>query len=310
MSGKLSSRTAWLPLAVLIICLAVWAAPIVAQGPGLAIDQASLRLWPEYDDPGLLVIFSGAFTGTATFPQKVAFPVPAGARGIQATVIAANGDLLSQPWQIVDGKLTYTLPEPAFQIEFYLDRPASSNRRDIGFTFETAYPIKNLAVSLQQPARATGFSATPQPEQSLQGSDGFTYYAINRADVAAGARLPFNLRYTKNDQGLSVAQARLDTTAPAPAPGTASPGATSGGLPQWLPILLIGLGVAALAGAVGYWFLRVRPADSPAPAPARKRSGSQAKPGPPGKTIFCTQCGRQFAAGDRFCANCGAARRS
>ena len=160
MSGKLSSRTAWLPLAVLIICLAVWAAPIVAQGPGLAIDQASLRLWPEYDDPGLLVIFSGAFTGTATFPQKVAFPVPAGARGIQATVIAANGDLLSQPWQIVDGKLTYTLPEPAFQIEFYLDRPASSNRRDIGFTFETAYPIKNLAVSLQQPARATGFSAT------------------------------------------------------------------------------------------------------------------------------------------------------
>jgi hypothetical protein len=307
MSSKPLFRLAWLPLAVLIVCLAVWAAPTAAQGPGLAIDQASLRLWPEYDDPGLLVILSGTFTGTGAFPQKVAFPVPAGARGIQATVAAANGDLLSQPWQIVDGKLTYTLPEPAFQIEFYVDRPASGNLRDISYTLETAYPIKNLAVSLQQPARATGFAATPQPEQSLQGSDGFTYYVINRADVAAGARLPFNMRYTKNDQGLSVAQAKLDTTAPASAPVT--PSASAGGLPQWLPILLIALGVAAMAGAIGYWFLRVRPEDAPAPAPARKRPAHSQKANAASKAVFCTQCGRQLAAADRFCANCGAARK-
>ena len=78
MSSKPLLRLAWLPLAVLIICLVVWAAPTAAQGPGLAIDEASLRLWPEYDDPGLLVILSGTFTGTGAFPQKVAFPVPAG----------------------------------------------------------------------------------------------------------------------------------------------------------------------------------------------------------------------------------------
>jgi hypothetical protein len=307
MSSKPLLRLAWLPLVMLIICLAVWAAPATAQGLGPAIGEASLRLWPEYDDPGLLVILSGTFTGTATFPQQVAFPVPAGARGIQATVVTANGDLLSQPWQIVDGKLTYSLPEPAFHIEFYLDRPASGNQRDLSFTLETAYAIKNLAVSLQQPARATGFSATPQPEQSIQGSDGFTYYMINRADVAAGARLPFNMRYTKNDQGVSVAQAQLDTTAPAPAAVSSS--ASAGGLPQWLPLLLIALGVAAMAGAVGYWFLRMRPADAPVPAAAHKRPAGQLKAGPSGKPIFCTQCGRQLAAADRFCANCGAARK-
>jgi len=59
------------PLIVLAVYLTT---PAAAQGPALAIDQASLRLWPEYDDPGLLVILSGTFTGTAKFPQQVAFP--------------------------------------------------------------------------------------------------------------------------------------------------------------------------------------------------------------------------------------------
>ncbi len=309
-SSKLCFRwLALLPLAVLVVGLTVRALPAAAQGSGIVIDQASLRLWPEYDDPGLLVILSGTFTGTAAFPQQVAFPVPAGARSIQATAVTANGDLLSQPWQIVDGKLTYSLPEPTFQIEFYLDRPVSGNQRDVSFALETAYAIKNLAVSLQQPARATGFSATPQPEQSFQGNDGFTYYTINRADVAAGARLPFSMRYTKNDQGLSVAQAKMDTGSPAASPRTTSSSASSGGIPQWLPIFLIGLGVAALIGAVGYWFLRIRPAGTPAPSPARTRVASQTKAEAPGKMVFCTQCGHQLGADDRFCAKCGAPRK-
>jgi len=309
MSDRPLLRLAWLPLAVLIIFLAARATPSLAQSPGLAIDQASLRLWPEYDDPGLLVIFSGTFTGTTAFPQQVAFPLPDGARGIQATTITANGDLLSQPWQIVDGKLTYTLPGPAFQIEFYLDRPASGNQRDINYALETAYAITNLEITLQQPARATGFSATPQPERSVQGSDGFTYYAINRANVAAGAKLPINMRYTKSDQGVSVAQAQLNPTTPIPAPGTASSGAPASGQTQWLPILLIGLGVGGMAAAIGFWFLRARPADKLAPAAVRKRPASQQKANASGKAVFCTQCGRQLTAADRFCANCGAPRK-
>ena len=46
---------------------------------------------------------------------------------MQATFIDANGDLLSQQWEIVDGKLTYSLPGADFQIEYYLDRPAGGN---------------------------------------------------------------------------------------------------------------------------------------------------------------------------------------
>ena len=161
-------------LSLVAIFVVGLASPVGAQGPGLAIDKASLRLWPEYDDPGLLVILSGNITGTTKFPQQVAFPIPANARGIQATFIDANGDLLSQPWQIVDGKLTYSLPSPDFQIEYYLDRPAGGNQRDINFAFESPYPIRALEVAAQQPARASAFAMTPQSQRSVQGSDGFT----------------------------------------------------------------------------------------------------------------------------------------
>ena len=287
--------------------------PVGAQGTGLAIDKASLRLWPEYDDPGLLVILSGSITGTTKFPQQVAFPIPANTRGIQATFIDANGDLLSQPWQIVDGKLTYSLPSPDFQIEYYLDRPAGGNQRDISYSFESPYPIRALEVAAQQPARASAFAMTPQSQRSVQGSDGFTTYLVDRANVGAGDKLPINIRYTKNDQGLSVAQAKIDNTASS---GTANPiGAASGRKStDWLPILLIGLGVALLAGAGIYWFLRIRPTPAPAPVPAKAQTSSKASPPPqPARStnaVFCTQCGRQLGSSDRFCAQCGTPRKS
>jgi hypothetical protein len=300
-------------LAAFVMCLA---SPVWAQGPGLTIDKASLRLWPEYDDPGLLVILSGNVTGTASFPQQVAFPIPANARGIQATFIDANGALLSQQWQIVDGKLTYALPSPDFQIEYYLDRPAGGNQRDINFAFESPYPIRTLEVAAQQPARASAFAMTPQSQRSVQGSDGFTTYLIDRANMGAGDKLPINIRYTKNDQGLSVAQAKIDTTGSSGAAGTVNPTTAASGrkATDWLPIVLIGLGVALLAGAAIYWFLRIRPTPAPAPVPAKTQTSSKASPSPQPahstNVVFCTQCGRQLSSSDRFCAQCGTPRKN
>jgi hypothetical protein len=260
-----------------------------------------------------LVILSGNFTGTTKFPQQVAFPIPANARGIQATSIDASGDLLSQPWQIVDGKLTYSLPGPDFQIEYYLDRPAGGNQRDINYAFESPYSIRSLELAAQQPARASAFAMIPQSQRSIQGSDGFTFYLVDRANVSAGDKLPVNIRYTKNDQGLSVAQAKIDT---AGTTGAASPtGAASARKSRdWLPIALIGLGVALLAGAGLYWYLRIRPSPTLAPISAKTQTSSQpkrpAQPAPSANAVFCTQCGHQLGSSDRFCAQCGAPRKS
>ncbi|MCX6028739.1 MAG: zinc ribbon domain-containing protein [Chloroflexi bacterium] len=276
-----------------------------AQGPQPAIQQSSLRLWPEYDDPGLLVIFAGTFSNTATFPVQVAFPLPEGARGIQATMQDAAGQLVNQDWEIAGSKLIFTLPQPAFHTEYYLDRPPSGNPRALSYTFVAPYAIRTLEIAIQQPARSTGFTVTPQPESSYQETDGLTYYRINRTNLASGDKVPIVIRYTKSDQGFSANPAQTQASQPTAVPAIPATVASR------LPFVLIGLGVAVLAGAAIYWVLQRRQPPAAAGRGARSQVGALVQPAgrSSGKTFYCTQCGRQLKPEDRFCANCGTPRK-
>jgi hypothetical protein len=281
----------------------------------LTIPQASLKLWPEYDDPGVLVIFAGDFTSDATFPQTVAFPIAEGARNIQATVNDPAKGLLSQQWQMQDGKVTYALPQPGFHIEYYVDRPPSGDKREIVHTFEAPYPIKSLEIAVQQPARATDFSVTPAPSRTTTGADGLTYHIINLENLAAGEKRDIAISYVKTDSGLTSPQ--LAVTSATPVAQTGEPAASQSGLTaqtNWLPILLIGVGLLALIGIGVYWLLSRRSAAPPAvpvkPTVPSVPSQPAARPAPAAAAAsFCTQCGRALRPDDRFCAGCGTPRK-
>lgn len=290
-------------LALLVVCL-----PASAQGPDLQIEQATLSLWPEYDDPGLLVLFSGTFSDSAAFPQTVRFPLAQGARDIQATVQEASG-LINQQWDKNGDELTYTLPKPGFHVENYVDRAPSGSQREWSYTFKAPYPIAHLEVNIQEPSRATGFSVSPSAAASTQGADGFTYNTIRRENVAAGERIPITIRYTKTDQGFSRAPAQAARSA------AASPSSSSRPVSQstpWLPFLLIGMGIVGLVSAGVYWLvLQRRSQPAPARPPTRKATAASSPAAQAGGgAVFCTQCGRQLGPADRFCATCGAPRRN
>ena len=119
---------------------------------------------------------------------------------------------------MVNGKLVYALTGPAFHVEYYVDLPRGGDQRSIAYSFESPYAIRDFEASVQQPARATAFSVSPQPAQSVQGSDNFTYFLIPRNNVAAGEKVAFTIRYSKSDQGLSVAQTNVTAAQPAAAP--------------------------------------------------------------------------------------------
>jgi hypothetical protein len=296
--------------AILGLCLFVSAR---AQTPPETIRDASLQLWPEFDDPGLLVIFSGDFTDTMSFPRDVSFPLPAGARGIQATEKQADGTLINQAWQIANDRLTFSLPGPSFHIEFYVDRPPSGNQRDISYSFQAPYAIDALDIRVQEPARSTGFTMTPPPQGSSVGNDGMTYSTLQRTNLKPGDKVDLDLRYTKTDQAPSqpiAAVAETPPDVPAVQPAAA---ATPLNLAAWLPWALIIIGLAALAAAGVYWFTRgrtatIEAAPAPRPRPTRAAQPSQVARTDAGVTAFCTQCGQAFRPEDRFCARCGAPR--
>ena len=309
---ELRRRVALLVTLILLIMISVW--PTAAQG-ALTIPQASLKLWPEYDDPGVLVILAGDFADGATFPQAVAFPVVAGARNIQATVNDPAKGLLSQQWQMQDGKVAYSLPQPGFHIEYYVDRPVSGDQRKIVHTFEAPYPIKSLEIAVQQPARATDFSVTPAPSRTTTGADGLTYHFINLENLAAGEKRDIAISYVKTDSGLTSPQLALTSATPAPQAAAAPVQAQAKPAAQtsWLPILLIGVGLLALIGIGVYWFLSRRRTAAPVktvrPTVASAPPQPAIRPTPGGAAAFCTQCGHMLRPDDRFCAQCGAPRK-
>jgi len=198
MMQKVSTGAAALVITVILLLAIAPALPAGAQNP-LVIQQAELRLWPEYDDPGLLVIYAGSFESGTTVPLQVAFPIPSGARNVQATFKDEAGTLINRPFEIKDGQLTYELPAADFHFEFYLDRPPSGDERTLSYTLDSPYSIKSLTITVQQPARAIGFALTPAAEDSQQGSDGLTYHTLNRQNVAAGETVGLELKYTKPD---------------------------------------------------------------------------------------------------------------
>jgi hypothetical protein len=292
---------------------AIW--PAVAQTPDNTIRNATLQLWPEYDDPGLLVIFSGEFTDTVSFPQAFAFPLPGSARGIQATEKQADGRLINQSWEIVNGNLTYTLPGPGFHIEYYVDRPPSGDQREINYSFEVPYKIDSLDVRVQQPARASDFSLTPPPESASVGDDGLTYSALRRTNLKPGDKLDLVLSYKKTDQAPSrPSSAAVATPSSSQVPVQPGMSASAGQrVGSWLPWLLIAVALVALVVAAVYWFSQVRTPSTRAPGAAGARSTQPGRPvsAPQASdkdTAFCTQCGQRFRPEDRFCANCGAPR--
>ena len=310
---------------ILVLSLTVaFALPVGAQDSPV-IRQAELRLWPEYDDPGLLVIVSGSFESDTSFPLKVAFPIPDGARNVQATYLDASGTLINQPFEMADGKLVYELPTADFHYEFYLDRAPSGDQRTISYVLDAPYAIQTLGVAVQQPARSTDFTLTPAAESSEQKTDGLIYHILNRQDVAAGEELKLVLNYSKPDTGLTAPQLAV-TTADAPAQSGQSPQAnqsiTTADSTAWLPWLLIGSGVVLLAGSLTYWILSQRrnsgqPLSTSGPPPG---AGPKAPPDVQSSApriaatgqapAFCTSCGNRLREDDRFCSQCGTSRRS
>jgi hypothetical protein len=172
--------------------------------------------------------------------------------------------------------------------------------------------MQGLEITVQQPTRATDFSMTPQPESSYQGTDGFTYYRIVRANLAAGDKIPITIRYTKTDQGFSVMPSQAQSNAQTAQKLASQPTTTRN--TTWIAWGLIVLGMVVLLGVAIYWLVTRQREIEPAylaPDGTRSRISQQSGPSRARDMIaYCTQCGRQLGPADRFCANCGTPRRN
>lgn len=274
--------------------------PAGAESPALTLKNIKVSVWPEYDEPRVLVIYEGEFAGT--FPQEVRFRLPAGAEAAQVCALKKPADEhICQLYQIKpegDGLLlTYTLPIPTFFVEFYYYPLQGAGPRDIAFSFRPLDPVESLDLEVQEPLRAAEFRLTPPSSTVSSDGQGFRYYHYRYSNLTPEQPVEVRIGYNKADANPSVAKRQ---------PGGAAPGGLGSGL--GLPLLLGGAVVLAVLAA---WVLGRRAqgrVSVPQAAPAWRGAGggSEKKGG-----VFCTQCGQALRREDNFCPRCGRkARRS
>lgn len=289
-------------------------APLAAQAQtaaGPTIAQMQISIWPEYDDPRVLVILRGRFADSTGFPRDVSFPIPAGAEVNAAAYTDAEGKLLSQSWKVDSGPsgqtVTYNLPTPSFQVEYYYEGLTGKDDKKLNFSTQFQYPITALAVDIQRPRTATNFQLDPKPESQSNDSQGFQYGLYNFKDFPANKPLSFKVSYTKTDPSPSVERSAApppEVAQPATAAGAPALTRTTSSGPSPIVIVLATIGVGGLVVVGGILYLQRRQSQ----AEEYDEDDWDDRGRPPrggGPANFCTQCGTRLRPGVRFCPECG-----
>lgn len=285
----------------------------------LTFDSVSIRLWPEFDRPTMLVIYDIALPQGTPLPTFLTFRIP-------ATVGEPNGygyyvSNQDKPVQDREGYLyegsgdwatvTFRVNSLRATLEYY--DPALSkdgSARHFEYLWPADYPTSALDISIQEPASAENMRLSGDSQKATE-TDGLTYYHLTLGPRTAGETYRLTIDYERSTDRLSVENMQVQPVYPLPAPNPL----------RLLPWLLAVLGGILLLGGVGvYWYLQsghANPLFASKSAATRgqkhpffrRRHRSSPLPEsalpPPEDGIYCHQCGKRAGVGDRFCRSCG-----
>lgn len=273
--------------------------PASAQGTP-TLSSADIWIWPEYDQPGVLVIQHMLVSGTTSLPAIMTFRIPAAAVEPsamavgQTAVTVVDTDYSLEP----DGKWIKVIVQvtaPAIQLEYY-DPSLAKNGKDRQYSYAWAgdYAVESLHMELQQPFDARDIKTDPALPDTNQIPDGLTYYTGDFGPLAVGQAFTLDVTYTKDTDALSISSMNIQPSAPV---DENTAGRVS--LDTYLPWLVGIFGVLMIAGGLYYYF---RGTAHPRSSARRRHATSEQITD---EQTYCPQCGTRARSGDRFCRTCG-----
>lgn len=297
-------------LGCLILVLLVIPA-VRAQGQ-ITLAEVAVGLWPEHDQPSMLVIYDIALPEDA-LPAALSLRIPAAAGSPHAVaqlepseglVVAPYEESTEGEWTTIT--LQATMPE--LRIEYYdPGLQKDGENRHFEYTWPGDYAVDSMVVQVQQPVGASQMRLSPATAEAATGADGLVYYTADIGSLPAGQDFKIQLDYQKAGDDLTASSLGVDTVDSVGSSGSGS----STNLQPLLPWLLGGLGLLLILGG-GFWYWQSG-REKAQPAPRRRRrpasTGPEVSPAEEGKHIYCHQCGKRASPGDRFCRTCGTALR-
>ena len=272
-----------------------------AQTP-IKLSSLQVQLWPEYDQPSMLVIYDLKLPDATRLPISLTLRLPQDASLVAVASQSADGSLLNADYQGPakgDSGQTISIQIAAaaiYHIEYYQPLAKAGDERRFSYVWAGEYAVDDLAVSIRMPLDATNVSSDPSMEASL-GPDGTPYLRKDFSALAAESQVPLQLKYTKTSDSLTASRKDLQPSEPLGA-GTAGRVMLS----NYLPYIVGMLGLALIIGGSVYFWQSSR---GRVMARERRHRRLLEREDRPGSEVYCHQCGTRAHPGDRFCRVCG-----
>jgi hypothetical protein len=296
-------------LLIFFLCMLGFPAPVQAQSP-ISLAAVEVALWPEFDQPTMLVIYRITLSSQVSLPVEMRLNIPTTAGAPHAVAVKQpDGSLINLPFeqQGQSGgwtQLVFAATAPELQIEYY-DPGLIKNdaTRRFEYSWPGDYAVEAFNIEVQQPIGATSMRFTPAiMGASVSGMDGLAYFSQQVGALTAGQSFRIAIEYEKASDELSAGSMRVDPGGPL--------GETASGRSTLMNTLPWALGIVGvlLIGGGAFWYWRAGQKTAPSRSERRSRPRSTVKKEEPetvGGAIYCHQCGKRAASGDKFCRACG-----
>jgi len=287
---------------LLFLLLLVFPSSAEAQN-AITLESLKVRLWSEYDQPSMLVIYDFELTPETTLPAKVDIRIPKDAN-ITAVAYQEGIDLLTMEefagpvedgnWQVI----TYFIKDQTtYHLEYY--QPITRNETNRSFTYKWTgeYLIKNFRVEIQLPDDSTAVKAKPM--LPFVPNEPFLSGSASVSNLEAGKTYQVELRYARTSEETVLPQSSLPVTASEPVTQDTAGRVTRDNLPY----ILGGIGVLLIGSAIYYfWSSNSLRASKPRKRQHNVRTATE--------QIYCHECGARAHTEDRFCRTCGSKLRT
>ena len=289
----------WFILFTLIILLLP--SPARAQETGtVELETLNVMLWPEYDQPSMLVIYNFTLTEDTQVPSSMDIRFPKDANITAVAYQSTEGLLLAnyQPlpsedanWQAITLFLT---ERTTYHIEYYQPLGRDGEKRSFAYQWPGDYSVGEFDIEVQVPDDSR--SIKTDPAIPLMQNQNFLSGGARMSGLGQGQTYQLQLEYSRSNEIAVLTPSSSQVEPIAPVDENTDGRSTLDNL----PLFLGGFGVALILAALFYFF-RSGQSSVRAAKPRRRSNGPQESSMP----SYCPECGTRTNAGDRFCRTCG-----
>lgn len=294
----------------LLVFIALAASLIIPSAAGAQgetiINELRVRLWPEYDQNALLVIYNFTLAPGTTTPAAVQFRLPKDARVTAVARETANGLFAVDftPLKETDGQLISfdVTDQVGYQLEYYVPILKNGADRHFSFTWPGDYVVNTLVVDAQEPSQSTGFKSDPVLPNAGSSPDSLPTHSGTFGSLKKGEQWQLQADYSRTTDDLTVSGQPVQPSGGAIDNNASGSSALLDFLSNNVLIILGIFGVLLIvAGLVWYW----QSGSSSRTMKGRKRHTAHSEINTSEGQVYCPQCGKRAQPADKFCRACG-----